>query len=118
MAVIVIMEDDDIIRGLLTRLVQSRGDEAHAFEDGQPALDAMDFGAVDLVITDLRMPLRGDEVVDRLRAQNIQTPVLFLTGELLNDTHHAELIGLGNCQIMSKPFRIKELLATVDEILG
>ena len=117
MSIIVIMEDDDIIRGLLTRLVASLGDEVLAFEDAQLALDAVDFQAVDLIVTDLRMPMPGDQAVAQLRAKGIQLPVIFLTGEFLSESHLASLIALDNCRVMAKPFRLKELIGAMDEML-
>jgi len=117
MSIVVIMEDDDVIRGLLARLVESRGYEVQAFEDAQPALDAVDFCAVDLIVTDLRMPLPGDKAVAQIRERGIETPVLFLTGELLSETREASMMALGKCRVMPKPFRIKELLGTIDEML-
>ncbi|MDP6038249.1 MAG: response regulator, partial [Candidatus Latescibacteria bacterium] len=114
---IVVMEDDDVVRGLLVKLVKSRGDEALAFEDAQLALDAVDFGAVDLVLTDLNMPTPGDKAVRQIRAEGIQTPVIMLTGQLLPDAYRESLVALGECRIMAKPFRLRELLAAMDDMM-
>ena len=112
------MEDDDVVRNLLVRLVQSRGDEVLAFEDAQLALDAVDFNEVDLVLTDLNMPTPGDKAVRQIRQEGIQTPVILLTGQSLSNTYRESFTALGKCRIVAKPFRLRELLVTIEEMMA
>ena len=59
MATILIMEDDALARALLVRLLTGAGHLPIAYADAAPALEAVDFNTIDLIITDLHMPLRG-----------------------------------------------------------
>lgn len=67
----------------------------------------------DLVMVDLKMPrLRGDELLARIRQQNVNVPVLLLTGNLQSPP-----LSEPNVRIATKPFDNSELALTVRELL-
>ncbi len=88
------------------------GHRVHGFSDAGPALDAMDFDGVDLVITDLSMPTPGEEAVRILRGRNIRTPVLVMTGYVTEDKARY-LKSIGVQKVIMKPFRLAEFLEVV-----
>ena len=55
--------------------------------DGLAALDAMSERQFDLAILDMRMPVSGLELLERMRQQGIQTPVVIVTA--YGDIPHA-----------------------------
>ena len=69
MASIVVMEDDGVVRGLVLRVLEMKGHEVRAFEDAKPTLVSVDFGAVEVVVTDLKMPTRVEEAIAGQRAK-------------------------------------------------
>lgn len=117
MAKIVVTDDDDTVRLSLVRGLQRAGYEVLAFPDAAPALDQVDFGQVDLVITDLQMPLLGEQFILMLREMNIQAPVIVITAYLSEDRARY-LQDLGVHQVLEKPFRLSALLGILREMLA
>ena len=116
MAEILVMDDHELGRELLTVLLQREGHHVRAYPDAAPALAEVDFDAIDLVITDLHMPLPGDQAIEVLRARGVTTPIILLSGSLTG--HEDErLLSLGADWVMSKPFDLDVLLGAVRELL-
>ena len=116
MAEILIMDDHQLGRELLAVLLQREGHRVRAYPDAAPALAEVDFDAIDLVITDLHMPLPGDQAIEVLRARGVTTPIILLSGSLTG--HEDErLLSLGADWVMSKPFDLDVLLGAVRELL-
>jgi len=78
---IALADDQVLVRAGLRALLQDQGLEvAIEADDGQALLDQLQAGAVDVVLSDIRMPgLDGIEALRQLRARNDHTPVLLLT---------------------------------------
>lgn len=75
------------------------------------------FGDYDIIILDLMLPdIRGQDLLDRLRSDGVQTPVLILSG-----LHHLDVklngFRSGADDFMTKPFERLELVARVDAII-
>ena len=85
MATVLVMDDDNVIRNLLHRILTMGGHSVITFPDAAPALDSVDFSSVDLVITDLSMPTSGEIFIRTLRKKGFQTPVVVLTGHITED---------------------------------
>ena len=112
MATIVVIDDETSIRDVIARILRMNGHDVLAFEDGAPALAEADFDEVDLVVTDLRMPTSGEQVIASLHEQGVQVPVIVLSG-YLNDTQVRNLNALEVKEIMSKPFQLTDFLELV-----
>lgn len=110
---ILIIEDDEEI----TDLVEINLDENEyilekAF-DGEAGLEKARAETYDLIILDVMLPkLDGLEVCKRLRADQVQTPILMLTAK---SEEFDKVLGLelGADDYLTKPFSIRELLARV-----
>ena len=90
-------------------------DEAY---DGEECLKKVKDGNVyDLILMDIMMPkMSGLEVLEKMRAQNIVTPVLLLTAKAeLED--RVEGLNLGADDYLAKPFAMAELLARVNALV-
>ena len=116
MATIVVMEDDNLVRNFVTRLLQMQGYNVLAFEDAQPALDTVDFSQVDLMVTDLSMPTSGEEAIRIIRNRNIQIPIIVITGNITGEKA-LYLKTLGVQEIVRKPFDLNEFLAVVQRLI-
>ena len=113
---ILVVEDDDEVRGLLDRLLRSEGYRVLAYPDAGPALDEVDFDQVELVLTDLQMPTPGDWFILELRRTGVDVPVLVLTGDgPQGRACILETLGVG--RIMTKPFQVDELIDAVTQML-
>jgi len=114
---LLIVEDDDAIAAPLLRAVQREGYDVERVAAGQPAIEAVAAGGVDLVLLDLGLPdLDGLDVCRRLRADGFEGGIVILTaraGEL------DRVVGLdvGADDYLAKPFSLSELLARVRALL-
>jgi CheY-like chemotaxis protein/mannose-6-phosphate isomerase-like protein (cupin superfamily) len=118
--VVVVVEDDLQIQDLLVRALGSRH-TVHRADDGAQALALLSaLPAVDLVITDLMMPrMNGLDLVRELKADPVRgrVPVIILTARA-SSTDVAAAINAGARSYVTKPFKLKELLAQVEKITG
>jgi DNA-binding response OmpR family regulator len=114
---ILVVEDERRLANLLRRVL---GEERHAVDvanDGLSGFDLAGSGTYDLVILDLMLPgMDGLEICRRLRAANIQVPILMLTARGAVEDRVAGL-KLGADDYLVKPFAMEELLARVGALL-
>jgi DNA-binding response OmpR family regulator len=116
MPTVIVMEDDDVVRGLIVQVLQMDGYEVQAFPDAGPALESADFSRADLVITDLAMPTSGEEAIRRLRKRGIQVPILVVSGHIDEDKA-GYLKQLGAQEVVRKPFKLLEFLEAVRSLI-
>ena len=81
---ILLVEDDDVVRRSTAKLLGLLGYDVEIANNGIEALTRIDGGlAVDLVLTDVRMPeLSGAELAQELYARFPSLPILFMSGNL------------------------------------
>ena len=81
-ATILIVDDEEPIRRLVDRILQSAGYATRLASSGADALALADGpGPIDLMVTDMMMPeMNGDEVARRLRQRYPALKVLYYTG--------------------------------------
>jgi CheY-like chemotaxis protein len=103
---ILVVEDDDLTRSLVTRYVGNRlGHEVVEARHGREALQAIELRTPDVVLLDLLMPVMdGADVLRHLRAdpRYAHLPVIIMTAAAERDTARA-LIRLGVTDFMVKP---------------
>lgn len=76
-----LVDDDDAVRDSLALLIGTVGLRIAAWNDPQAFLDGFDRDAIGAIVLDVRMPnLSGLSVLDLLRAQRVDQPVVMLTG--------------------------------------
>jgi two-component system copper resistance phosphate regulon response regulator CusR len=110
---ILIAEDEERIASFIDKGLKSSGYATQIVGDGHNALTLARSGRFDLLILDLGLPGRdGLEVLQSLRAQGADIPVVILTAR---DTATEVVAGLegGADDYVTKPFRFEELLARV-----
>lgn len=113
---LLIVDDDDDIRSLLTGFFQKHAYAVTAAKDGAGMFAALDRQPVDLVILDLM--LRGEdgfELCRRLRAVSA-VPVIMLTA-MTDYTDRVVGLEIGADDYVTKPFDQRELLARVKAVL-
>ena len=109
---IMAVDDEQTIRTLLERTLESEGYEVISAADGISALAMMEKREPDLVILDINMPgLDGFQVLERIR-QHSNVPVIMLTG-IGEVTALGSALSLGADDYVRKPFNIRELLARI-----
>jgi len=113
---ILVVDDDDDIRGLLRTLLERAGHEVVEAPDGRAGLRELFAGSPDLVILDVSMPgLDGWTTLERIR-EVTDVAVLMLTAR---DAELERVRGLkgGADDYVVKPFGRQELVARVDALL-
>lgn len=114
--VLVIEDNQDLAFGLRSNL-EIEGYEVQVAATGQDGLNNVAMFAPQLIILDLMLPkMDGFQVLERLRDNGFQTPVLILTarGEEIDKVRG---LRLGADDYVTKPFGLMELLARVEAIL-
>ncbi|ADD69299.1 response regulator receiver protein [Denitrovibrio acetiphilus DSM 12809] len=110
---ILIVEDDEIARGILRLLLQKYYSEVRTAKDGGEGLDMIKDFKPDLVVTDLAMPVvDGFAVVDRMSKEYSEIPVLIVTA------YREEAEKCVGYSIIHKPVCRDALLNMVCEILS
>lgn len=117
---ILIVDDDDSVRGLIATTLRATGFDVQTASDGREAVEAFAKAPADLVITDLVMPEKdGIEIVLELRKAHPDLPIIAMSGQ---SSHSPLYLGmakrLGARRTLEKPFTIKTLVAAVKEVLG
>lgn len=117
MGAILIVEDDENLRLALADNLEDEGYEVTAAGDGAAARAAMQARAFDLIILDLMLPdTDGYTLCRELRAAGRQAMVLMLTARSLEEDLVAGFEA-GADDYLSKPYRLRELLARVKALL-
>ncbi|KQW44017.1 two-component system response regulator [Nocardioides sp. Root1257] len=113
MARILIVEDEERIAAFVSKGLRADGHVTTCVGDGRHGLEHALSDDFDLMVLDIGLPgIDGFEVLDRLRSQGSQLPVIVLTArDSVGDTVSA-LEG-GADDYMPKPFRFAELLARI-----
>jgi len=111
------VEDDPIVSSGNALLLKSIGAAADTAETGAEALEILRSYEYDILIIDLHLPdMTGDVLVQKIRARNIDTPVLMLAGfpELATKV---KAFSVGVDDFLSKPVANAELIARVRAIV-
>ena len=114
---VLIVEDDRSVARFLRQAASEAGYAVEAAETGPAGLELALSLAFDLILLDLTLPgMDGLEVCRRLRAAQVETPVLIITAR---DTLEDKLAGLdgGADDYLVKPFQVAELLARMRALL-
>ncbi len=114
---ILVVDDDDQIREVLTDMLSIDGYDTVACEDGYKALEAFNVEEFDLVITDLGMPgMSGLELAGEIHAKNPELPIAMITG-WGTQLNHDEVALNGIKTVLSKPFHLKDIKAMISELV-
>jgi two-component system OmpR family response regulator len=113
---ILIIEDDIQAAAAMAKGLEEAGHESQLAEDGLAGLNAARDGKFDVLVVDRMMPkLNGVQVVETLRREGDQTPVLFLSalGEVGD---RVEGLKAGGDDYLVKPYAFAELIARVEAL--
>lgn len=113
---IMVVDDDPLIRQLLTYQLSGAGYSVCTAQDGRDALKRLFLDHPDLVLLDIVMPdMSGWDVCNQIRACST-IPVIMLTAKS-GDNDVVTGLGVGADDYISKPFSLSQLLARVESVL-
>ena len=115
---IMIVDDDTMIRSLLVSTLPENGCELVEAHSGSEAIELLLARQPDLVLLDWKMPGRsGAEVLEELKRRHPNVPVIVLTAEG-REIPRVLAKALGAEVFMTKPFSPLKLLAEVERLLS
>ena len=117
---VLIIEDDEQMRDLLYKAMQWAGFEVSAAENGRQGQQLFEELSADLIITDLIMPEQeGLETIRILKQNDPTVKIIAISGggRIGPEAYLPAAKELGADRVFSKPFNIKELLSSVEELL-
>jgi DNA-binding response OmpR family regulator len=124
MARILIIDDDAAVRGAMQVLLQVEGFDVELAGDGHSGLAAVQGNVPDLVIVDFFMPgMDGRQTIRALRAHAPQLPIIAASGAMTappvgTDEGTEDPLEIGADFNLHKPFRPRELIGAVRQLLG
>ncbi len=116
---ILLADDEDVIRETIRDVLTGYGCEVDTASDGAAAMDLILQKPFDLVLSDIKMPIKsGYEVFAAAKAANSATPVILTTGFGYDPNHcivRARREGLS--AVLFKPFKVDQLLLEIRSAL-
>lgn len=117
MANLLIVDDEQGMRQLLSHVFTRAGHEVRAAENGARALELLRGQPADLIISDVKMPdMNGIELLRRVRENSPDVAVVMMTAFATVDTAR-EAFKLGADDFIQKPFDVDELKLIVEKAL-
>ena len=114
---ILIVEDDEKISKLFSRVLIKNGYSVKCVGSGKDALDAIDKEYYDMMISDVMMPeMDGYELVRTIRESGNNMPVLMVTAKAEFDDMRMGFLS-GTDDYMVKPININEMVIRVGALL-
>jgi DNA-binding response OmpR family regulator len=114
---IMLVEDDEAISAVVTRMLRAEGLEVRSLSDGESALSEARMYKPDVVLLDLGLPgIDGVEVMRSLREQGNETAIIALTARDASESR-VEGLDAGADDYVVKPFDRAELLARMRAVL-
>ncbi|HEV7266985.1 MAG TPA: response regulator transcription factor [Falsiroseomonas sp.] len=114
---VLLVEDDTIVARGVSLALKAASMIVDISDTGEEALELARLYDYDIIVLDLMLPdMEGYEVVRRLRAARIETPVLILSG-LTRPQAKVRGFGMGADDYITKPFDQQELVARIQAIV-
>ena len=120
MARILVVDDEEDMRSMLTQMLERVGHTVATANNGEEAIEAFAAQPPDLLLIDILMPKKGGLVaISEIRKKNPEAPILAMSGGgrdgKLNFLSTAQTFP--GVRTVRKPFRRQQLLALVGEML-
>jgi len=115
---ILVIDDDEFVRSVLSRTLAQANHQVTLAEDGEKGVQIFKEGKFDIVLTDLGLPrMSGWEVCRMIKEISPETPVGMITGwGVEKDRNEVEEYGLDF--FVSKPFDFNQILNVVSETMA
>jgi len=115
---IVVVDDEDLVRRAVVRVLKSEGFEVLAYPTPAAAIKALSEPSLkfDLIIADVEMPgMTGVELVERIREIRPGISALFMSGKPA-EVLRLEMPGLEDAMFVGKPFGPREMVTSVQQL--
>ncbi len=117
MAKILIVDDDAELRANIREVLVEDGHETFEAADGSDALAQATSGNFNIILLDVMMPnMSGMDILPDLKKNSPRSKIIMITA-FATVGNAVEAIKKGACDYISKPFKIDELLITINRAL-
>jgi CheY-like chemotaxis protein len=118
---VLLIDDDESIRMLLSLILERAGYEVFNAENGVEGLKVLESEPVDVILLDLMMPVMdGLRFLEEARGKSaIDTPILVLSGSI--NTHAGsieDIVEAGATDVACKPIAAPDLIGRIEHLLG
>ncbi|MCG8422738.1 MAG: response regulator [Proteobacteria bacterium] len=111
---ILIVDDEQVIRDILSEFLSMEGYVVRSVESGERALTELRLRPYDLVISDLKMPgISGIDLLDRISEERINVLAIIMTGFGTVETA-IEAMKKGAYDYILKPFKVDAVMRVVE----
>ena len=115
---VLVVDDEPAICRAMSIALERAGYEALTAQSGDSALEVLASEWVDVMLLDLRIPdMRGDVVFELAAARHphLRGQTLFMTGDISERAQ--KLIASCRCDMLAKPFELKDMIAAVTALV-
>jgi len=117
-ASILFVDDDPLLRKEVAGILQDSDYHVEIAVDVIDALIPIGTGKFDLIIIDINMPqMNGFQLIEKIKKESIDTPVIFLTGKK-NRKDEIKLLELGAVEYIEKPVSKDKFLLVIEKVLN
>lgn len=111
---ILVVDDEEMMRNLLTKILSREGYKMLTAENGNHALEIIKTDKVDLIISDMKMPqMNGFELLKHVKRDHPNVGVIIMTA--YGDTYTVkDALLLGADEYITKPFKSYEISLVVE----
>jgi DNA-binding response OmpR family regulator len=119
MARILIIDDDDTLRGIIVKSLKHAGHQVADTNNGRKGVEMFRADPADLVVTDLVMPEQeGMETIKILHREFPNLPIIAMSGGLDGSPLYLDLTRrLGAACTLTKPFTLQQLKEAIEIVL-
>jgi len=115
---VMVVDDSMTVRNVMGRDLQNNGYEVILAKDGVDAIEQLRHTVPDILLVDLEMPrMDGFELTGRVRSDERlkDVPILIITSRS-GARHRDQAMSLGASGYMSKPYRLDELVGSINDL--
>ncbi|MFO7727602.1 MAG: response regulator [Desulfonatronovibrio sp.] len=114
---ILVVDDEESLREICMDALKDEDYQVFQAENGREALEVIASNEIDLVISDLRMPvMNGLELLEKIKQKQLDVDFLVMTGFATIETA-VECMKMGAADYLPKPFNINHLLVKVGKVV-
>jgi CheY-like chemotaxis protein len=117
---ILVVDDEAVVRQLLSQLLKKEGYSVETFDNGREALSRIKKDGYDLILLDVKLPgMSGSEVYERIREISVSLTkrVVFITGDVMGaDTE--SFLARTKAPFIAKPFNLENLKEQIISLLA
>ena len=115
--IVAVIEDDAAARRALSRMIRAQGVRVASFSSAEELLQALPETRPQCLVIDVILPgMSGPDLIDRLRADHISLPAIFVTGRI-DAPQMLRRRGMGDIPCLQKPFEPTLLIQAVSRAL-